>query len=353
MTRSFTVALCILALGVSCARPRPQPLIAPPPPAVRPVTELRGVWVSDTPRLDWDSASANLQRAGFNTMYVNFASAGAAFYPGNIGRGLQLAHQRGLAVHAKLIVLFMFKTTPEFQRRLIATDRVMRGADGRPVLQSGFAWLCPSQPANRAMMADTVTEILQRYRVDGLQFDYIRYFEEPACFCANCRRDFERAVGRHFRRWPADVLEGPTVVRYNQWRQQLITDWVRELSSVARRMRPGMPISAAVFADLDRAREEKAQDWKLWLERGYVDYVCTMTYTTDAREFELQVRKQQVWAPRRNQVIVGIGSWKFDRMSQLQARIDTSRRLGAPGFVLFSYDDAAARDFLPNLVAQK
>jgi hypothetical protein len=74
-----------------------------------------------------------------------------------------------------------------------------------------------------------------------------------------------------------------------------------------------------------------------------------MTYTPDLRDFETKIRKQQVWASQRNRVVVGIGSWKFDRMNQLTAQILAARQLGAPGFVLFSYDDAATRDFLPDL----
>jgi hypothetical protein len=36
-------------------------------------------------------------------------------------------------------------------------------------------------------------------------------------------------------------------------------------------------------------------------------------------------------------------------MSQLSAQIQMARQLGVPGFVLFSYDDAATRNFLPDL----
>jgi uncharacterized lipoprotein YddW (UPF0748 family) len=325
----------------------------PPPPPPRPVTELRGVWVSDTTRLDWNEATADLQRAGFNAMYVNLAAGGARMYSGGandpVARGIELAHRRGLAVHAKVIVMFMFKAPASFQREMIRTDRAMRGADGRPILQSGNAWLCPSQPANRAMMAGLVSEILQRYRADGVQFDYIRFNEQPSCFCSHCRQHFEQATGARCKRWPADVLTGPHALRFNEWRTRLINDWVRDLAAAARRARPGIAISAAVFPDAARAREEKAQDWKAWLERGLVDYVCTMTYTTEARDFEAQIRAQQLAAPRRNQIVVGIGSWKLDRLWQLEDRIERVRRQRAPGFVLFSYDDCAARNFLPPL----
>jgi uncharacterized lipoprotein YddW (UPF0748 family) len=148
------------------------------------------------------------------------------------------------------------------------------------------------------------------------------------------------------------VLEGAYTEKFNEWRKLVITDWVQELSVIARRARPGLAVSAAVFPDLERARREKAQDWKTWLDRGYVDYVCTMTYTPDLADFQTKVQKEQVWATQRNKVVVGIGSWKFDRMSQLAAQITMTRQLGAPGFVLFSYDDAETRNFLPDLTVR-
>jgi uncharacterized lipoprotein YddW (UPF0748 family) len=288
-------------------------------------TEIRAVWVSDTPRLDWDAATRQLQRAGFNTMYVNLASAGAMFGSDAVARGIALAHQRGIAVHAKVIVMFMYKAPPEFQRKLIRQDRVMRGPDGKPIIQNGFAWLCPSNPENRTQMLAATRDIVSRYPVDGVQFDYIRFCEEPSCYCGRCRHE---SAGKDF----------------NAWRMQLITDWTRQLSSIARQARPGIKVSAAVFPILERAKEEKAQDWRLWLERGYLDYVCTMNYTPDAREFEQRCR-----AAGRERVVAGIGSWKMQRLDEVQAQIETTRRLGAPGFALFSCDDMLARDFWPGV----
>ncbi len=353
MRQSVLLVVCLLLLGAACARPRPRPRPLPPPtPTVQRPVEIRAVWVSDTPRLDWDDATRQLQRAGFNTMYVNLASGGAAFYPHShalpsvvdndaVARGITLAHRRGIAVHAKQIVMFMFKAPLEFQRRLIRQDRVMRGADGKPILQSGNTWLCPSRPENRAQMAATVTEMLSRYPVDGLQFDYIRFFEEPSCFCGHCRHEFEKFRGQPVRHWP---VEASQVEALNQWRQQLITDWARQLSSLARQARPGLKVSAAVFPVLERAKEEKAQDWRSWLDRGYLDYVCTMNYAPVAREFEQRCR-----AAGRDRVVVGIGSWKMKELDEVLAQIATVRRLDQPGFALFSYDDAAARNFLPNV----
>jgi uncharacterized lipoprotein YddW (UPF0748 family) len=362
----MSAAVAVLLFGLSCAPSRPKPVIAaptqPPSPRPKPVTELRGVWVSDPARLDWDRATAALQRAGFNTMYVNFASGGAAFYPhskvlpdlstattADWINGIQLAHRRGIAVHAKLVTMFMFKAPASFQRQLIREGRVMCRPDGRPALQSGDAWLCPSHPANRAQIAAEVAEILTRFPVDGLQFDYIRFFEEPTCYCNHCRHEFETYLGRRVRGWPEDVMGGALTTRFNEWRRQVINDCVRELVSVARNTRPRVVLSAAVFHDPERGREDRAQDWRLWLDRRYLNYVCTMTYTPDLRDFEARVRKQQIWTGNRNRVIVGIGSYKLERMGDLMGQINATRQLGAPGFVLFSFDDAESRHFLPDL----
>jgi len=364
--RYAVIGICSVVFAISCAPTRPRTAIAPtaPPPQRRPVAELRGVWVSDPSRLDWDGATADLQRAGFNAMYVNFASGGAAFYPRSKVlpdlstataaewiNGIELAHRRGITVQAKIITMFMFRASAGFQRQLIKAGRVMRRPDGRPALQNGYTWLCPSQPANRAQIAAEVTEILTRYPVDGLQFDYIRFFEEPTCYCDHCRREFETYLGRRVRRWPDDVTGGALTDRFYEWRRQVINDCVREFTSVARNLRPRVTLSAAVFHDLERGREDRAQDWKLWLDRGYLNYVCTMTYTPDLRDFENRVRKQQNWVGNRNRVMVGIGSYKLERMSDLMAEIDLTRRLNAPGFVLFSYDDAEARHLLPDLAS--
>ncbi len=230
--------------------PSPTPMPAPVPHPTR--AELRGVWVSDTTKLDWDSATANLQHAGFNTIYANLASGGAALYPNShalpsivsgspdpVARGIDLAHQRGLAVHAKQIVTFMFKAPPAFQHELVAADRVMRGPDGHPVMQAGFTWLCPSQEANRELIASSVTEMVKRYPVDGIQFDYIRFCEQPSCFCANCRHEFEYSIGTRVKHWPEAVLQGPYVTQFNNWRQHVINTWIEDLSARARQARPG------------------------------------------------------------------------------------------------------------------
>jgi len=324
--------LLLAALVAGCvappppAKPTPAPVVQPLPPTLP--AEVRAVWVSDTTKLDWDTATRDLRAAGFNTLYVNLASAGAAFYaPGGndrVARGIALARQRGLAVHAKLVTLFAFKSPPEFQKKLTTTGRVMRRPNGQPVAQNGFVWICPTHPDNRQMLLHLVRDMVRRYPVDGLQFDYIRYCEEPSCYCGRCPTD-------------------------NAGRERVIDALLAELAGAARQARPGLVVSAAVFADLRRAREEKSQNWPGWLQRGWVDYVCTMTYTTEPRVFESLVRQQTQWAGGHRRIVAGIGSWKMRNTGEIRSFINLTRRSNVAGFALFSYDDLAARDLWPQL----
>ena len=64
----------------------------------------------------------------------------------------------------------------------------------------------------------------------------------------------------------------------------------------AKKIKPGIKISAAVFNNWAADRDGVGQDWKLWCEKGYVDFVCPMDYTPSNGSFENMVVKQVQWA---------------------------------------------------------
>jgi len=70
------------------------------------------------------------------------------------------------------------------------------------------------------------------------------------------------------------------------WRRSNITAVVRAVAEQARALKPRLKISAAVFRDWPRDRDNVGQDWKLWCDRGWLDFVCPMDYTSSHRQFE-------------------------------------------------------------------
>ncbi len=113
-------------------------------------------------------------------------------------------------------------------------------------------------------------------------------------------------------------------------------DWWTRIQHELRQLAPDMLLSAAVVADADLAYDSRLQDWKQWLEAGILDVVCPMAYTPEPAAFENLVRiarhsssGSRLWA--------GIGAYKLDGEGIIQ-QVRLSRKLGADGFVIFSYN---------------
>jgi uncharacterized lipoprotein YddW (UPF0748 family) len=118
-----------------------------------------------------------------------------------------------------------------------------------------------------------------------------------------------------------------------------VTTVVRRASAEARRVRPDLVVSAAVFADITDARTHRFQDWPAWMAEGLLDVAAPMAYTADGARFRAQIAAA-VGASGGSRVWAGIGAWQ-DTFEGAVSKIGAARELGAIGFSLFSYDWAA------------
>jgi uncharacterized lipoprotein YddW (UPF0748 family) len=91
-----------------------------------------------------------------------------------------------------------------------------------------------------------------------------------------------------------------------------------------------------VAPDVDTALRETLQDWRTWLDNGFLDALCPMADTMEPGLFAEQITNvlnftagRPVWA--------GIGADGLSPEATI-ANIAAARRLGANGVVLFSYD---------------
>jgi len=93
---------------------------------------------------------------------------------------------------------------------------------------------------------DAMSRSRQKYDVDGVHFDYIRYPDREHCFCGGCRKRFEEYAGMEMTSWPMQIRQDETIERrWQQFRRQQITDVVAAVAEQARQVRPGVKISAA------------------------------------------------------------------------------------------------------------
>ncbi len=308
---------------------------------------------------DWDRTARELAAAGVNMILPNLLWAGRAHYPSDVlprsqtfqqygdqlAACLKAAHKYGLEVHVWKVNHNLSGAPREFVEKLKRQGRLQVSHTGQV-----YNWLCPSNPDNFRLEVESMLEVVRKYPVDGLHFDYIRYPNGDHCYCDGCRRRFEKDTGLKVKNWPDDCYNGPLRQRYRQWRCDQITRLVATVSREAKRIRPGVKISAAVFGRYPQCRDSVGQDWVAWVRAGYLDFVCPMDYTTDDAAFRELVSQQRKLVGGRIPLYPGVGAFRLtpDRMV---GQIVIARSLGADGFTVFNLEPNTAADLLSALAA--
>jgi uncharacterized lipoprotein YddW (UPF0748 family) len=379
---------------------RPEPAETVPPPVSRPVRtfrEVRGLWVvryTMTSPEQVRSMVADAAAAGFNTLIVQVRGRGDAFYlsdleplaenlrgpPGfdPLALAIEEGHRRGMAVHAWVNTHLVWGPTAPPQSPLhlvndnpdwLAVPRVLARelydmsawdvryytalreyAAERPQTVEGI-YTSPSHPEARARVRSVWMDLLARYDLDGIHFDYIRF--PSADF------DYSRGALERFRAWVVPrlptarvaeldgvALSNPlayTTALPNEWdefRRTQITSLVAEIYREVKARRPELVVSAAVVADTETAYSLRFQDWSSWLEQGILDIVVPMAYTPDNGRFQELVRAARAVAGHRERVWAGIGIY-MDTFGGTVDKVDLARAEDAGGVILFSYDWAA------------
>jgi uncharacterized lipoprotein YddW (UPF0748 family) len=393
------------------ARPVPDSAQAAKPDAEHKIETLpaplraRGLWVlaeGSVRALDDPSrVEALLNRAvvlKVTDLFVQVYRGGRAFYESadfveqkarplaqgaDVLRGLlDAAHQRGLRVHAWVNVLSLSTRRDARLIRDLGRDSILTDKLGRSMLDypnfdlpepdrkfyrmgTPGLYLDPAVPAVRARLLATFRDLLLRYPdFDGLHLDYIRHpgvlpFSPGSQFGvgldfgygSESRRRYREETGLPEPNDPEQRAQIRQPARWDRWRRQQVTRLVEEIAEQSRNLRPGLILSAAVIAYVDRAYLSLAQDWHGWLESGAIDRVMPMVYSVDDRLLRYQLETFAGWS-QADQIWPGLGSWLFaDNPSRSVRQLEILQHYGFLGEMLFSDDALSESDALFEALA--
>lgn len=303
---------------------------------------------------DWARTAKELRAAGFTAVIPNMLWVGSTLFPSKYAPTSELyekygdqmkqcidaCHAEGIEVHVWR-VCFNGKShiQPELLEKYRTENRLQKDRNGETI-----PWLCPSNPENIETEVGAMMELADNYDVDGVHFDYIRY--ESGCYCDGCRARFEKETGAKIENWPSDVLNGPQEEAFHEWRAAQITNIVKRVHDQMREKHPNVKLSAAVFSSYPSCRESVGQDWALWAREGYVDFLCPMNYTQDARTFRTLSAFQQTLVPEGFPLYFGIGEWRVTPDGTVQ-QIQCADEIDAKGFTIFNLTESAAGRILP------
>jgi uncharacterized lipoprotein YddW (UPF0748 family) len=401
LRRGLTVLAALALVGVSTS----------PPPRTTPSetsTETRALWVLRTSLASPDSIATLIHTArehGFNTLLVQVRGRGDAYFTGGLEpRAVELqrqpasfdplatvlasAHEAGLRVHAwiNLNLVSSAADLPIAPTHIIhrhpgwlmvpreLAQELARVKEESPAYVGKLArwtrtqtneieglYASPIIPAAADHVNGIVRDLVTRYDLDGVHLDYARYPGARFDYSLGAIREFRESLQPRLTastRRDLDARESKDLFVYpdmfpeawKAFRISRLTALIARLRTTIKTARATTLLSVATAPDLQEAREHRMQDWERWLQDGLVDAVCPMAYTPEPTRFAEQITAARDVAGGRF-VWAGIGAYRLPAAQTIE-NIETARRLGAAGIVLFSYDSLIdPRQSSPDYIA--
>ncbi len=368
-------------------------LVVPTAPTSAAAPQLRAFWVDafhegiKTPE-QTRRLVADAQLAGANALFVQVRRRADSYYrdsvepiAADVAAGydpladlIAQAHTKGVQVHAWTVALPAWKDGYQqsdrdhvwYQHgpeRAGAENWFTRDVDGRPgecgaPNDCGY-FLDPGHPAVADYTVNVLLRLVQRYDIDGLHLDYIRYPGVRFGYNPTSLARFQAAAGRSDKPAPEDP-------QWQQWRRDQVTKLVKRIYLNVNLVRPQVALSVAAIAwgaapegDFSTSSPYKRtlQDWGGWLDAGYIDFAVPMIYDKEDGS------QQQAWFDGwvnyarahqgRRATAIGSGAW-LNTADQNLAQMRRSAT-GTLGTVLYSYAIPVSGDrgkFLDRLRAE-
>lgn len=271
-----------------------------------PKHEVRAAWITAVYGLDWPRTKATtpastqkqkdelvkildkLKEANFNTVLFQTRTRGDVLYKSDIepynsiltGKSskdpgydplafaVEECHKRGIECHAWMV------TIPLGGRKHVASlgkQSVTRRQPKICVPYKREYFLNPGNPKTKEYLMSLVKEVVERYDVDGVHFDYLRY---P-------KRAFRFPDSYDYRKYG----NGRSL---DQWRRDNITEILRHIYKGVKKLKPWVKISTCPvgkYRDTSRypskgwnAFHVVYQDVQGWLGEGIQDQIYPMMY---------------------------------------------------------------------------
>jgi uncharacterized lipoprotein YddW (UPF0748 family) len=271
--------------------------------------ELRGIWLSRNElgtkaqiAAIMDSLAAN----NFNTVYVNCWSRGYPLFPSEtfykhtgmyidpnyagrdiLAEAIAEGHRRGLSVEAWFEYglvggynAYFPGTSGKGKIFDVHPDWVAKKLDGTEANTVGHYWMAPSRPEVRQFLLELHREVAEKYDIDGIEFDRIRYSGNGYGYDSYTDSLWRASHGGNPP--PANGAD-PEWMRF---RADFLNDFMRAAYDSVKAVNPNVFVTNApgfYSSSSYESYNSNLQDWFQWVETGSIDHAQVQMYVgTDA-----------------------------------------------------------------------
>lgn len=343
-------------------------LLMPSPPAQS--AELRAVWIARDGLGSRARISATLDAlaaANVNCVCVNVWSRGYTIHPSDVlaracgvrqdpsyvGRDplqetLVEAHRRGIEVEAWFEYGFMFGWSgwfagPSGVGPVLTANPGWIGMDAAGTTQVGdgaggfHTWASHEHPEVRRFLLDLAVETVDRYDVDGIQFDRVRYPSTAWGYDPTTVAAYRAATGQSP---PSNANQSA----WKRWRADRLSAFHHDLRQAIAQRRGTVRVTDAPTV-MPGAYDTYLQDWPAWLAAGSLDLVYPQVYRTTASSYVTTLDQQLAYVstPLRAKVAPGIRAISGTPTAEVLAMVAANRARNLPGHV-FWYAEGLSDD---------
>lgn len=366
----FAVIIRLLLLCLICLLPTSYMKGANP--------EVRGTWLTTTgvdhvrSGFNTEATMEDLRAVGLNTTYVETWKNGYTNYPsqtlksiiGTTDRNPTIGSSRDLVqetlIHAHRNQLeyygwFEYGAMSQYiggggnpsnplstymkNRGWLLKNQAGEYADGT---NGGFAYMNVAVPEVRQFIINMTLEAVNRYDLDGIQFDDHMAWPINFGFDTTTINLYTSQTGN-----PAPT--SPSNSQFSAWRQQKVTDFAAEFYTVVKTARPEIKFSISPSITSFSTTNYNA-DWPLWESQEIFDEFAIQMYRSSLSSFN-SIVNQQVTPFKPNdldKLVFGlrINPSPLTPYADVEAMIQRSRTEGAAGHSLWF--SSGVLDFYEN-----
>ncbi len=341
------------------------------------VSELRGTWVAwagtNVPSTDQIvTIMEKLAEANFNMVYVDVWRYGYPYFISDVfnkyaryytdpsihnfqqperdvlAEMIVEAHRVGMQVEAWFEAGFNGAGNTSSPLYQMKPEWFAKKKDGSTAYygQAGPAMI-HCHPEVQQFLIDLAQEVVQKYDVDGIQMDRIRY---PSRDCGYDTLTVNLYKQEHGGSAPPDDINDPEWV---QWRADKLTEFIGRFYDSLKATNPDVIISNAT---IPWGPMDFCQNWSAWANQGYLDIVIPMLYynTNSYFTYQLENNSELVQVNDFESIYPGVttdANGNYTDPAQLEAMIYTTRDKGLHGNVHWYHANLIwhSNDYLTHL----
>lgn len=333
--------------------------------------EFKGVWLRPTEKTEAEICAAvkKIKNSGIENIFLETYFHGRTIFPsktmdsyGFIPQNenfagfdplkiwIREAHKNGIRVHIWFETFYVGNQIPSSNSKNILAVKPDWGNKTLVGYESALAtpsssehngyFLDPANPDVQTFLQELLIEIINTYKPDGINLDYIRYPQTISTSASGNWGYTETARSLFYQQYEVDPVDlnttHPLWSKWGDFRRQQITNFVEKIGELGKAK--GIYVSAVIFPDKNIAYSRKLQNWSAWSLNHYVHAFTPLFLTCNPKTLNSQVTTVIKNKAPETDLIAGLFvTFMGGSEEDLIRQIHETRKVNVIGISLFDY----------------